>query len=289
MDEPDNSFDFFGMKTLAKISDKTITKLLDGLGEFFKLICAPAAEEVGLYLRDKISYYRIVNLYKISEKLKKKAKSRNLQFTGYMQPRLLKEISEEASWCEDDIIQEMWAGLITESSTNAKSNDDSLIYVDYLKRITSFQARLLNKIYSDPRACSVRQPISFVEGGRYNPENELVYRIETILNLYPGDLSSFVPIENITHEKIIVDSTNHGIALGRFKPQIENLKALNLVHDIFFLPGPTIKVKFIPNEFGLDFYMRCLGYSVYPLEAFILTLQHWNLNKNIDPFSYTDE
>ena len=46
------------------------------------------------------------------------------------------------------------------------------------------------------------------------------------------------------------------------------------------------KVQFLPTYQGLDFYMRCLGYSVYPIEAFLLTLQHWCSLKNIDPFTY---
>lgn len=282
--EPDT--DILGVKTVAKIADKAVDSILSGLGEFFKLICEPAAEEFGFLLKDKVAYYRLINLQKISEKVKRKAEAKKLKFTGEIKPRLLKEILEESSWCEDNIIQEMWAGLILEGSTNPASTDDNLIYVDYLKKLTAFQARLLNKIYSDPRACSVRPPIGFWDEGSYNPENPLIYDVSMIIQLFPGDLATIVPISNVTHEKILQDTSGHSIALGRFKPQIEKLKTLGLINDFQTLPGPRIQIKFIPNEAGLDLYMRGLGISVYPIEAFLLTLQHWNQLKGIDPFKY---
>ncbi len=286
MNDSDNNFDLFGTKDITKYAGKTLDKLTDGLGEFIKIICKPAAEEFGLLIKDKIAYYRIINLYKISEKVKKKVKERDLNFTGNMSPRLLKEIVENSSYCEDDGIKNMWAGLIANSSTNPNATDDTLIYIDTLKKMTSFQACLLNLIYSDPRACSISPPLTFFDRGDYNPQNVILFYADSILNAFPGDLTDIVPIHNTTHDKIINDINNHGIAIGRLKPQIENLKSLNLIHEVIFLEGKKLRMHFMPNVSGLDFYMRCLGYSLYPLESFILTLQHWCSLKNIDPFTF---
>jgi len=89
-----------------------------------------------------------------------------------------------------------------------------------------------------------------------------------------------------THEKILATVDDHGIAISRFGPQIEALQTLGLVNAVIFLNRGTDGIRIIPSFKGLDFYMRCLGYSVYPLEAFVLTLQHWCQLRNIDPFNY---
>lgn len=160
------------------------------------------------------------------------------------------------------------------------------MYTDILKRLTPFQARLINAIYFDPRCCSVEFPIVNRGYDAFFPDNELLYNVTDILSLYPGDLSEIVPIADISHDEILQTKSNHDIALSRFKPQIDTLKVLGLIHNVFFQTNGGLEIEFYPSLKGLDFFMRCLGYSIYPLEAFILTLQHWNKLENIDPFSY---
>ena len=58
------------------------------------------------------------------------------------------------------------------------------------------------------------------------------------------------------------------------------------MHEVHFLNRGNEGVRVFPSLKGLDFYMRCLGYSIYPLEAFILMLQHWCELRGIDPFTY---
>ena len=122
----------------------------------------------------------------------------------------------------------------------------------------------------------------------FYPENKLIYPVVDILKQYPGDLSEIVPIANATHEKILSTEVDHGIAISRFRPQIEALVTLELVHEVHFLNHGNEGIRVFPSFKGLDFYMRCLGYSVYPLEAFILTLQHWCGLSGIDPFTYQE-
>jgi len=284
--EEDQSLDIMGVKPVSKAIEKATDKTVDGLGAFFGAICMPAAEEFGLLLKDKVAAYRYKNLENISQQAQRKIDQQGIKLSGQTNPVLVKEVLEDASWCEDDKIQSMWAGLLSIAAGNTAISDDSLVYTDTLKRLTPFQARLINEMYFDPRCCSVKPPIGSHEGGSFYPENKLIYSVTDILNLYPGDLSEIVPISNVTHEEILENSKHHNIALSRFRPQIEALKVLGLIYDVKFLNNGNDGVYMFPNLKGLDFFMRCLGYSVYPLEAFILTLQHWNKQKNIDPFAY---
>jgi len=120
----------------------------------------------------------------------------------------------------------------------------------------------------------------------FYPENFLIYSVPDVLKLYPGDLSEIVPIADASHEKILKTSDDHRIAISRFRPQIEALRTLGLIYQVMFPTAGFDDIRIFPTFKGLDFYMRCLGYSVYPLEAFILTLQHWCKLRGIDPFTY---
>lgn len=284
----DNSLDILGAKPLAKAVEKITEKSVDGLGAFFGAICMPAAEEFGLLLKDKIAAFRKRNLEAIASKSKQKIEHQRLEPTGDANPLLLRQIIEDASWTEDPSIQSMWAGLLAVASSRRAVADDSLVYTDTLKRLTPFQARLVNRIYSDPRCCSVKPPIASHAESVFYPENKLIYSVVDVLKQYPGDLSEIVPIANSTHEKILSTEVDHGIAISRFRPQIEALVTLGLVHEVHFLNRGNEGVRVFPSLKGLDFYMRCLGYSIYPLEAFILTLQHWCELRGIDPFTYQE-
>lgn len=272
----------------GKAINKAIEKSVDGVGAFFSAICMPAAEEFGLLLKDKVTEFRLRNLQRIVQKAQKVIEHQKISPTGDSSPKVLKEIIEESSWSDDDEIQRMWAGLIAVSASNTKDSDDSLVYIENLRKLTPFQARIINLVYGDPRCCSVRNSGERPSRKNFNPENILTYSVPDILNQYPGDLTGIVPIAHMTREKILEDPKNHAIAISRFKPQLDMLVNLDLFASVTYFPNEKGKesVDFIPTYPGLDFYMRCLGYSVYPIEAFLLTLQHWCELKKIDPFTY---
>ncbi|MCG7587472.1 hypothetical protein [Photobacterium sp. OFAV2-7] len=117
------------------------------------------------------------------------------------------------------------------------------------------------------------------------PQVPLLYSVPDLLNLYPVDLSEFMPIQSQTHQSILENDKNHHIAISRFKPQLDSLVAMGVFNEVSVLTKDGVpKVDFIPTYQGLDFYMRCLGYNVYPVEEVLLTLQHWCKLKGVDPF-----
>ena len=280
----DKSLDILGVKPVAKAIEHASVKTIDGISAFFGAICMPAAAEFGLLLKDRVAKFRQDNLQKIAEKTKAKIEHLKVEPTGDCNPRLIQEAIEQGSWSDDSCIQDMWAGLIAAAADTAPAADDSLIYTETLRRLTPFQARLLNHIYGDPRACSVPTgsiPINSV----YTPQNSLSFSGREILELYPDDLSKFVNIANTTHEAILEDEASYGIALGRFRPQIDSLVSLGLLRDARIVDrGNGLLV--LPSLEGLDLYMRGLGHKIYPLEAFIATQQHWCKLKDIDPHTH---
>lgn len=284
----DKSIDVFGVKPLAKAVEKASERTVDGISSFFGAICMPAAEEFGLLLRDKVAAYRAKNLEAIAQKTREKIEHQKLRPTGDTNPLLIREVIDSASWSSDSTIQSMWAGLLAIASTTTAAADDSLVYTDTLKRRTPFQARLVKRVYGDPRCCSVSSPGAPKEGPSFHPENPLVYSAVDVLKQFPGDLSTIVPVANSTHDSVLRGKDTWAIAISRFRPQIESLVTLGLIHEVSFLRAGAEGIKVEPSLKGLDLYMRCLGYSVYPLEAFLLTLQHWNKLEGVNPFTYKE-
>ena len=271
----DVSLDLLGTKALAVAAEHASKSAVDGVGKFLSAICMPAAEEIGLVLRDQVARLRRKNLEAIVAKTEAKLAAQGETPTGSCSPLLIRNVIEDASWIDDDCIQDMWAGLL---ATAAVSNaDDSVIYTDVLKRLSPFQARVINLVYGDPRAYSSGPYPHLNSDADYSPREPLVYPVEEILSLHPGDLSHFVNIAGVTHDRILNELSHHYIAIGRFRPQLDSLVALGLVR-VAQITAPTqggeVGVLFQPALKGLDLYMRGQGYMVYPLEAFIATQAH---------------
>lgn len=169
----DKSLDLLGVKPVAKAVEHASVKTIDGISAFFAAICMPAAEEFGLLLRDRVAAFRQSNLESIADKAKDAMKQAGVVPTGDTNPRLIHEVIEQGSWADDGCIQRMWGGLIAAASNTAAAADDSLVYTESLRRLTPFQARLLNHVYSDPLCCSVSAG-AIVDDSLYTPKNSLI-------------------------------------------------------------------------------------------------------------------
>lgn len=271
----DVTVDLLGTKALAVAAEHASKSVVDGVGKFLSAICMPAAEEIGLVLRDQVARLRRKNLEAIVEKTEAKLAAQGETPTGSCSPLLIRNVIEEASWVDDDCIQDMWAGLLATASVSEA--DDSVLYTDVLKRLSPFQARVINLVYGDPRAYSAGPYPHLNSDADYSPREPLVYPVDEILSLHPGDLSQFVNIMGVSHERILGEVSHHYIAIGRFRPQLDGLVALGLVRVAqisYPMHSGEVQVLFQPALKGLDLYMRGQGLMVYPLEAFIAAQAH---------------
>jgi hypothetical protein len=160
-----------------------------------------------------------------------------------------------------------------------------LIYINALKRLSSFQATLVNLIYGDPRICSLPSKVLTLNF-ELDPINPLVYTSKQILKISPKPLNEIVPIVGATHERILNDLSCHALALGRLYPQILGLKSEVLIVGFKTITPDELTIQFWPTMTGLDLYMRCTGESIYPIEAYILTRQERYRSQGIYPFAW---
>ena len=63
-----DSLDLLGIKPIGEAINAATKAAIDAASAFLGRICLPAAEEFGLLIRDKISFWRLKNFLKISEK-----------------------------------------------------------------------------------------------------------------------------------------------------------------------------------------------------------------------------
>lgn len=265
-------------KTIEEGAKQSVGKLTEGISSFLSSICMPAAEEFGLYLRDRVAIFRATNLHRVVLKAQRRIEGEEGLSSKDVSPKLLKSIVDEAQWADCDAVQEMWAGLLSGAILSNESSDDSIIYVNQLKELSAYEARLLNLVYSDLRVASSPRPITLCKGF-FQVSNKIEHHITTILDLSPKPLNYIV--QNQSHDDILRERKNWSLALGFVKPQLESMVRRGLIQDWEETARDTI--IFHPTPTGLDLYMRCSGYKVYPLEAYLLTRQHWAETQGLDP------
>ena len=138
--------DIFGLAPYGEAIKISVEKSFEAAQAILSRICLPAAAELGLMFQDKVRYWRLNNIIKIIEKSEEKMDFGGEKLVLSAHPRVVKEIMENGSWCDDETLQEMWAGLIASSCDKNNGEDINLLFVNTLKNLTSNQAKILNYI-----------------------------------------------------------------------------------------------------------------------------------------------
>jgi hypothetical protein len=142
-EEPLKVGDFLGIKEVGKAINKLTEGLVDGTAAFLSPICLPAAEELGLLFKERVSYWRASQLASIAEKAKRKMIQNPLPPNAHAHPRIVHAIIEHGSLTDDAQLQDMWAGLLASSCTPEGDDDSNLIFTNLLSGLTRLQARVL--------------------------------------------------------------------------------------------------------------------------------------------------
>lgn len=142
-DKKNSSLDLLGIKPIGDAANTTVEKSFQGIEGFLKSVCVPALDEVGLLLRDKVRHWRLKNILSILEMAKGKLQFENEELKIQAHPRVALAIIDNGSLIDNDVVQEMWAGLFASSCTKDEQEDENLIFVDILKQLTIAEARIL--------------------------------------------------------------------------------------------------------------------------------------------------
>lgn len=233
------SLDILGVKPVADAVHVVTKGTVAGAAAFLGRICLPAAEEIGLLLRDKVRAWRATNAAAIASKAEVILEPTS-DVTVHAHPRLVGLILEEGSWIDVDEVQQMWAGLLVSSCTDDGQDDSNLMFADLLSRLTTSQVRILE------HACAnARKEVS--PGG-------LISSDHYIINL--EELRAISKVED----------------LHRLDRELDHLRSLGLINPMHGGFDPeTIEVNLTPTALALQMYTRCNGKRSNPIEFFGLS------------------
>jgi hypothetical protein len=139
-DSEQNS-DILGLKGFGDSMRIATQGIVDGAGAFLGRVCLPAAEELGLALRDRVSSWRAKNACQILSTANDLYTANGMP-SGAVNPRLIHQAIDQGSWIDDEVIQGMWAGLLC-SAVSQDSSDENLIFLNLLAQLSGLQVRIL--------------------------------------------------------------------------------------------------------------------------------------------------
>ena len=229
--------DIFGIKPLGETAKIIASKSFENVESFLKIVCKPASEEFGLMLGDKIRHWRLNNIVSVLEKSQDKLEFRQNKLELKISPRIALGIIENASLTDSDDLQELWSGLFAASCNNNDDKDENIIFIDYLKSMTSTQAKILKYI------CENSTKIIY--------DNGLMICDQLILEVQKlKDISGIQDLHRLDRE-------------------LDYLTHLNLIGQSIFDGGGGIKIldftaNVTPTTLALNLFVRCQGYNDDP-------------------------
>ncbi len=161
-------------------------------------------------------------------------------------PRVVKEIMENGSWCDDETLQEMWAGLIASSCDKINGDDINLLFVNTLKNLTFNQAKILNYICENCQMEVDKHGFIFAE--HIDLKLEQIYEIIGVQDLHKIDTE----FDNMSSTELL----NGGPLLG---------------HAQGFVFGDNeLRAQLEPTPFAIALYVKSRGFKGTPKEYYQL-------------------
>lgn len=236
-DSESRSVDVFGIRPAAEAVSHLSKGVVDGAGAFLARICLPAAEELGLMLRDRVSNWRARNATEMALEAKRLLDERHRGEELHAHPKLVSSVLEKASWTDDEKLRHMWAGLLASSCSKDGMDHSNLMFVSILDQLAPSQALLLE--------FAVRKTKMFLgETGWIAPS---------------GD--SKVTLEELVQATGIVDPI-------RLDLELDHLRILGLLTEQSGFPANMTVADIAASSMALHFYARCQGHDGPLLEFY---------------------
>lgn len=242
--------DVLGIKEYGEAAKIVAQGTVDAAGAFLGKICLPAAEELGFFLRDKVSNLRPLSEWRVNNLTKTLEITERLMRLsageGYDQlkasPRLVRLLAEQASWTDESGVQKLWAGLLSSSCTIDGKDESNLIFISLLTQLTSVETRILNY------------------GCEHSQKNLMPSGLVT------ADTGVYLALTDLQKVALCED-------FQRLDREMDHLRTLGLIYegfpgDIMNISQEDIRANIAPTMLCLQMYVRCQGTRLSPSEYF---------------------
>jgi hypothetical protein len=238
MSDQPKSGDVLGIAPFGEAINTLAKGTVEGAGAFLSRICLPAAEEIGLLLRDKVTAWRGMNATRILIDAERLLSDQPDATRLHAPPRLVGKILDNGSWTDDDEVQKLWSGLLATACTEDGTDESNLIFVNLLNQLTSAQVRILRA------ACTQAPKGVSVSGWIFATKWECS-----------------------TDELMEISGVKDSNRLDR---ELDHLSALGLLSEKsgFQVFSPIQVADVTPTSLGLHLYAKCNGHRGEPKDFY---------------------
>jgi hypothetical protein len=197
---------------------------------FLCQLCQPNPQEAIILFEGQLDDEHVKVLVKIALSAEKTLASEPDFDRKRAHPRLVANILREGSWSPDELIIQLWAGLLVSSCSLDAPDDSYQIFVDLLSQIRPAQARIL--LYACEQVLGSAQP------GENSPSPSIV--------LTPAEITALTkeidPNRDTTHVAYLFN-----LGLLQILPNLASYYRIES-YDV------------TPTNLCLEFYRRCQGH-----------------------------
>lgn len=233
------ALDILGVKPVGEALRDTTSAGVKGAGEFLGRICLPVAEEMGLFMRDRVRGWRLGNLGRTLNKAEAILTATNRGGSPTAPPHFVVRLLEEASWAEDDGVQGLWAGLLASACSETGDDEGNLSYLVKLRDVTPIQAKLLcYACVNSPKSVS---PSGLIVADEFDVPTSTAYAVVGYTDIH------------------------------RLDADLDHLRSLELLAGGFDAGGDGTAVSLTPTALALNLFVRVSGSRESPPAFFKIT------------------
>lgn len=204
-------------------------------------LLGPTFEYVGEGLKNTIEKFNVgakENISKIFEKAINKKKDK-IEEDGKVSPRIVKDIVLDGSFCDTNVLQEYYSGILAASRT-INGDDSDVFYLNIIKGLSSEQLKLHYVIYSK------------------------------FLNVYKGEKVNLHEDKNIRNYKVNFMLSDFIDIFGLKNLDVSTFTSQSIpaLHTAGLLRAYSFDLSLEENQFsftitlvGLSLFLRALGFS----------------------------
>ena len=146
-------------------------KLADEFATFLRTVFGPAANNVSEILGNETALWKIKNALKIRQKLEALRSVRGITDNEFAEMRIGVPLIERAINEDNELLQDMWAGLLAASMGKAEILHAEKSFVHVVSSLDPDEADLLNDMY---RRCS-----EWFDKGGDGPQQSFIITVES--------------------------------------------------------------------------------------------------------------
>ena len=131
------------------VTSTAVEKGIDVAKEFLDRLVAPAAEEVGLLLRDTVALWKFKNQVRMLNKAKAYCEANGIE-PHTVSLKLLCPLLENAGLEEDEVLQDKWAVLLS-NLVDSEQNIQNHVFPYILSQVSANEFEFLERVYNDKK------------------------------------------------------------------------------------------------------------------------------------------